>query len=130
MKNRTVAILESRLGRQFADLIAHHGGRPFHAPALAELPDFDPDEIAALIPALEADPPRVAIFQTAVGTRALFGATDAMQLSGRLLALLAGATVVARGPKPGGALRSRGVRIDFNARDPFTTRELDRKSVV
>jgi hypothetical protein len=30
--------------------------------------------------------------------------------------------VAARGPKPTGALRSRGVRIDRSAADPFTPR--------
>ena len=32
--------------------------------------------------------------------------------------------VAARGPKPTGALRSRGVRIDRSAADPFTTKEI------
>jgi uroporphyrinogen-III synthase len=32
--------------------------------------------------------------------------------------------VVARGPKPTGALRARGVRIDRSAADPFTTHEV------
>jgi uroporphyrinogen-III synthase len=32
--------------------------------------------------------------------------------------------VAARGPKPAGALRSRKVRIDHSAADPFTTREV------
>ena len=32
--------------------------------------------------------------------------------------------MAARGPKPGGALRQRGVRIDYSAADPFTTHEL------
>jgi len=32
--------------------------------------------------------------------------------------------VAARGPKPTGALRAKGVRIDYSAADPFTTREI------
>ena len=124
MKNKTVAILESRLAEQMASLVARRGGLPFSAPALSEVPDVDPERIAALIPALEARPAKVAIFQTGVGTRALFEATDALGLTDRLLALLAAATVVVRGPKPSGALRSRGVRIDLAAKDPFTTHEV------
>ena len=124
MRDKTIAILESRLGRQFAELVAKHGGRPLHAPALAELPDVDRAVIAALVPRLEASPPRVAIFQTGVGTRALFEATDALGLTQRLLALLAGAVVAVRGPKPTGALRSRGVRIDLAAAEPYTTVEI------
>jgi uroporphyrinogen-III synthase len=124
MRDKTVAILESRLGEQLCSLIAKNGGRPFHAPGLAELPDLDLDQIAELIPDLEASPARLMIFQTGVGTRALFNAVDKLQLTERLQALLAASTVVVRGPKPTAALRSRNVRIDLTARDPFTTHEV------
>jgi uroporphyrinogen-III synthase len=124
MREKTVAILESRLGRQFAELVAKRGGKPLHAPALAEVPDVDRAAIATLVPQLEQHPPRAAIFQTGVGTRALFGATDALGLTQRFLAVLAKTAVAARGPKPTGALRSRGVRIDLSAADPYTTTEV------
>lgn len=124
MKAKRIAILESRLGEQMADLVAKRGGVPVHAPALAELPDLDPQQIGALIRSLEAKPPRVAIFQTGVGTRALFAATDALRVTQALLQALDKAIVVARGPKPSGALRSRQVRIDRSAADPFTTAEI------
>ncbi len=124
MRDKTVAILEARLGRQFAELIEKHGGHALHAPALAEVPDLDRDAIARLIADLEVNPPAVAIFQTGVGTRALFDATDALGLTARLLALLASTTVAVRGPKPTGVLRGRGVRMDLSAQDPFTTAEV------
>ena len=124
MKAKTVAILESRLGTQFAELIEKRGGRPLHAPALSEVADLDRDTIARLVTNLESHPAKVAIFQTGVGTRALFETTDALGLTDRLLALLARATVAARGPKPTGALRGRGVRIDAAAREPYTTHEV------
>ena len=124
MKGKRIAILEARLGEQLAGLIAQRGALPFHAPALAELPDLDPHAIAELVGSLEGKPARVAIFQTGVGTRALFSATDALGITPRLLAVLDKAVVVARGPKPTGALRARGVRIDRAAADPYTTREV------
>ena len=124
MQAKKVAILESRLGAQLADLVAGRGGVPVHAPALAELPDLEPQKIAALIASLEAKPAKLFIFQTGVGTRALFAATDALGLSDKLLLMLKSATVAARGPKPTGALRQRGVRIDRSAADPFTTQEV------
>ena len=117
-------MLESRLGPQLAGLVAQRGGIPVHAPALAELPDLDPGEIERLVAALEAAPPRLAIFQTGVGTRALFAATDSLGLTACFLRILAEALVAVRGPKPTGALGARGVRIDRSAADPFTTREL------
>jgi uroporphyrinogen-III synthase len=124
MRGKTVAILESRLGPQMVDLIAKLGGVPMHAPALAEVPDVDPEFVAGLVRDAAVRPAKLAIFQTGVGTRALFAATDALDLTGQLLDLLAATTVAVRGPKPTAALRARNVRIDLSARDPFTTHEV------
>jgi uroporphyrinogen-III synthase len=54
----------------------------------------------------------------------LFAATDTLGLTSQFLKLLVKSMVAARGPKPTGALRSRGVRIDRSAADPFTTKEI------
>jgi len=124
VKAKTVAILESRLGSQLGDLVGKHGGRPLLAPALAEVPDLDRAGIARRVAELQARPPTVAIFQTGVGTQALFRATDALGHTPALLDLLGRILVAARGPKPTAALRSRGVRIDRSAREPFTTAEV------
>src|SRR5947208_5986012 len=98
MRAKKVAILESRLGAQLAGLVAQRGGVPFHAPALAELPDLEPAKIAALVQSLEQRPAKLAVFQTGVGTRALFSATDGLGVTARFLALLEKSTVVVRGP--------------------------------
>jgi uroporphyrinogen-III synthase len=124
MQGKKVAILESRLGRQLVELVTSRGGIAFHAPALAELPDLDPEKIAALVRSLEARPAKLAVFQTGVGTRALFAATDALGVTESFLHLLEKTIVAVRGPKPTGALRARGVRIDRAAADPFTTHEV------
>jgi uroporphyrinogen-III synthase len=124
MRDKRIAILESRLGPQMVELVARHGGVPVHAPALAEIPDVDPAYVGRLVDELESRPARFAIFQTGVGTRALFQTTDTLGVTERLLAVLTKAVVVARGPKPTAALRARNVRIDISARDPFTTHEV------
>lgn len=124
LQAKKVAILESRLGRQLVELVTSRGGIAFHAPALAELPDLDPAQIGALVRSLEAQPAKLAVFQTGVGTRALFAATDALGLTSNFLQLLEKTLVAVRGPKPSGALRARGVRIDRSASDPFTTHEV------
>lgn len=124
MKAKHIAILESRLGEQLSDLVKKRGGVPFHAPALAELPDLDPEKIRALVQSLEQQPAKLFIFQTGVGTRALFAVLDTLRLSGNFMQMLEKAIVAARGPKPTGALRARGVRIDRSAADPFTTKEV------
>jgi uroporphyrinogen-III synthase len=91
------------------------------APALAEVPEVDHAGIARLLGDLASRPPRVAIFQTGVGTRALFDAADALGITPTLIGVLSKCVVVARGPKPTGVLRSREVRIDRSAAEPFTT---------
>ena len=124
MKGKRIAVLEARLGKQLVDLVTQRGGVPFHAPALAELPDLEPARIAAVVQSMEQRLPKLAVFQTGVGTRALFAATDGLGLTAHFLELLQKTIVVVRGPKPTGALRGRGVRIDRSAADPFTTREV------
>src|SRR3954462_15431042 len=98
LRAKKVAILESRLGRQLVELVEGRGGVAFHAPELAELPDLDPDAIAALVRSLEERPAKLAVFQTGVGTRALFAATYSLELTEKLLTLLKLMIVVVRGP--------------------------------
>jgi uroporphyrinogen-III synthase len=124
MKDKTVAILESRVRDHFASLVRKYGGTPFSAPALAEIPDADPAHIHELIRDWNSTPPDIFIFQTGAGTRALFAATDSLGLTDLLLRLLDSAQVVVRGPKPATVLHSRKVRIDRAASNPFTTHEV------
>lgn len=118
---KTVAILEARTGAHLAELIARQGAVPLLAPALEEVPDVDPAAVAALLQDWIVHPFRMMIFQTGVGTRALFQVTDSLGSTASFLELLAKATVVVRGPKPTGELNARGVRIDMRAASPFTS---------
>jgi uroporphyrinogen-III synthase len=121
MKSKVVAILETRTGAHLAELVTRRGGVPLLAPALEEVPDIDPQAVRALLAQWRDRPFNICIFQTGVGTRALFAATDAANLSAELREHLAASTVVVRGPKPVGELNARGVRIDVRAASPFTT---------
>lgn len=124
MKAKRIAILEARMGEQLASLVTQRGAVAFHAPALAELPDLDADAIERLVKSLQARPPKLVVFQTGVGTRALFETTDRLGITPLLSSALENAIVAVRGPKPTGALRSRKVRIDRSAAEPFTTHEV------
>jgi uroporphyrinogen-III synthase len=121
MKSKVVAILETRTGAHLGDLIARRGGIPLLAPALEEVPDVDSQAVASLLDQWRTDPFKIVIFQTGVGTRALFQETDAQGLTGELLRHLSSSVVVVRGPKPVGELNLREVRIDIRAATPFTT---------
>src|ERR1700722_13186503 len=121
MKSKVVGILETRPGAHLGELIARRGGKPMLAPALEEVPDVDPQAVAALLAQWRVNPFKIVIFQTGVGTRALFQATDSAGSTGELLQRLNSTTVVVRGPKPVGELNAREVRIDIRAATPFTT---------
>jgi uroporphyrinogen-III synthase len=124
MKSKVVAILETRTGAHLAELIARRGAIPLLAPALEEVPDVEPQALRRLLLEWRTTPFKMAIFQTGVGTRALFQATDSLGATAELLQLLAPATVVVRGPKPVGELNARGVRVDIRAALPFTTEKV------
>jgi len=121
MKSKVVAILETRTGAHLCELIARRGGIPMLAPALSEEPDIDPQAVIALLDRWVFNPYRMVIFQTGVGTRALFQVTDALGRTDEMVDLLRQAVVVVRGPKPVGELNSRHVRIDIKAPSPFTS---------
>jgi uroporphyrinogen-III synthase len=121
MKSKVVAILETRTGAHLAELVARRGGVPMLAPALEEVPDVDPQAVLTILERWRIDPFKICIFQTGVGTRALFSATDAANMTVKLKELLAASMIVVRGPKPVGELNARGIRIDIRAASPFTT---------
>jgi len=121
MQSKVVAILETRVGAHLGDLIARRGGIPLLAPALNEVPDLEPQSVLHLLAAWRGNPYDVVIFQTGVGTRALFQAVDTLGAAAEFMRLLAQSTIVVRGPKPLGELNSRAVRIDLKAPSPFTT---------
>jgi uroporphyrinogen-III synthase len=122
MKSKLVAILETRTGAHLAELLERRGFTAMLAPALEETPDVQPHAVIALVESWRARPFEIVIFQTGVGTRALFAATDAAGLTDEFSTLLGAATVVVRGPKPVGELNARGIRIDIRAVSPFTTK--------
>lgn len=124
MQGKRIAILESRLGEQLAGLVARAGGVPLHAPALAEVPDGDPQALEAFLDDCREHPPRLFVFQTGVGTQALLDMTERLGRTAELMALLAKVTVAERGPKPAGVLRAHGIRIDIASVDPHTTAQL------
>jgi uroporphyrinogen-III synthase len=121
MKSKVVAILETRTGEHLGELVARRGAVPMLAPALEEVADVDPAAVTALLEQWRTQPFQMVIFQTGVGTRGLFQATDALGATVELLDLLSRAQVVVRGPKPTGELNARGVRMDVRAPTPFTT---------
>src|SRR5205823_3503026 len=92
------------------------------APALREAPLPALPEAIALAQGLEARTVAAVILTTGVGTRSLVRAVA--EKCPRFPELLAGATVVARGPKPLAALRELGISSAHPVAEPFTSREV------
>ncbi len=105
-------------------LVERHGGIPFAAPVLQEIYAADTPEVSGLIDDLCAGRIDIAVLQTGVGTRALFGAADALGRGQELLDALARIMVIARSPKPAAVLRRHKVRIDLMPPEPFATEDL------
>src|SRR5260221_14721731 len=98
MKSKVVAILETRTGARLGEMIARRGWIPMLAPALEEVPDVEPQAVASLLAQWRTDPFKIVIFQTGVGTRALFQATDAAGFTGAVLPSSNSPRVLARAP--------------------------------
>jgi uroporphyrinogen-III synthase len=124
MRGKRIALLESRLGVQLAQLIEREGAIPLHAPALAEVPDADPQALGRFLDSCAEHPPELFIFQTGVGTQALLDLTEQLGRTAELLSLLAHAKIAERGPKPAAVLRAHAIRIDIATIDPHTTTEV------
>jgi uroporphyrinogen-III synthase len=120
----TVALLESRLADQTAAMVRRLGGTPLSAPSVDEA-DVDHDEaVAGFAAALEAAPGCVVVFLTGVAVSRLFATADRLGLADSLIASLRKAEIVARGPKPTGALARRGLSVARTVSEPFTTAEV------
>jgi assimilatory nitrate reductase catalytic subunit len=116
-----IAVLQTRYARELAALLEREGGQTLLAPCLREVRAA---ELRDGLLALVAAPVHVYVFQTGVGTRALFDLAAEAGLDGPLLASVRGAVVVARGPKPLTALLELGLRADRRTQAPHTTEEL------
>lgn len=119
-----VGLLESRLAAETAAMVRRLGGDPVSAPSLAEL-DVDADQaVTALVTRLVTAREPVVVFLTGVAVTRLFVIADRLGCEARLREGLAGAAIVARGPKPAGALARRGVSAGHSVPEPFTTADV------
>ena len=119
-----VALMQARYARELAALVEREGGVPLLCPCLREVRNEDDDELRGRLAALVAAPPDVFVFQTGVGTQALFDLAADGGLADGLAAIVREALVVARGPKPSTVLLRLGFSVDRRTSVPHTTREL------
>ncbi len=124
LEGKTIAVLEARRAGEMAGLITRHGGVPYSAPALKEVPLDNNSDVASFIQQLTESKVALAIFLTGVGARALLEAADDLGRLDQVLSALEHMTVVARGPKPVAVLRQYKIRVDMVPPEPNTSEEL------
>lgn len=119
-----VGLLQTRYAAELATLVERIGGVPILAPCLREVRNEDDEELRERLRALVSAPVDVFVFQTGVGTAALFDLAAEAGVGEPLADVVRGALVVARGPKPLTVLLKLGFRVDRRTDVPHTTDEL------
>jgi uroporphyrinogen-III synthase len=118
-----VGITADRRAAEQAALVRALGGEPVMGPALRADAPARPEAVLAELDAALSAPIDVAVMLTGAGVDLLVAAAEAAGRGRALRALLAGARVLARGPKPRRALRAAGIRVD-EAVDPPRAEEV------
>jgi uroporphyrinogen-III synthase len=119
-----VLTLESRRGLEMSRLIETYGGKPFHAPAMREVPLASNLEALKFADALIAGEFHAVVFLTGAGARALLRVVESAQLTAQFFEALRKVSVIARGPKPVVVLREWKVPVALTAPEPNTWREV------
>ncbi|GAA5208347.1 uroporphyrinogen-III synthase [Microbacterium kyungheense] len=111
----TVVIAVDRRSSELSAALERHGAVVRQAPALTIVPHIDDDALIAATRSLIAAPPDIVVATTGVGFRGWIEAADEAGLADELHAALAGARIVARGPKARGAIQQAGFTADWVA---------------
>lgn len=124
MSRPRVALLESRMSGELAELVRRHGGEPRVAPALRETPLDASCAVAGLIDALVGNEVDVMVFLTGVGAAGLFREAERIGRLTELVERLRGTTNVCRGQKPWQPLKRHAVPISITVPKPYTTADV------
>lgn len=121
---KRVLSFESRRSHETSELIRRHNGVPIAAPSMREVPVEQNESAFHFAQELLAGHFDMVIFLTGVGTRFLAKVLETRYPVETLAEALRGVTIVARGPKPSGALRELGVPVSIQVPEPNTWREI------
>jgi uroporphyrinogen-III synthase len=121
---RRVLSLESRRSPELALLIMNYGGTPTEAPSIREVPLEENQHVVAFADAVIQGWFDMVVLMTGVGVRMLMKMIDRADRRESFLDALGRTRIVARGPKPLGALRELGLAPWVTAPSPNTWRDL------
>jgi uroporphyrinogen-III synthase len=119
-----VLSLESRRADWMEQMIRHHGGSPFVAPAVKEIPFAQHDEVYQWAERLFNGAFDLAVLMTGAGLAYLRDILAERYPREQFAEALRRVTVVSRGPKPIAVLQELGVAAQITAPEPNTWREV------
>lgn len=111
----TIAITAERRRDEQAVLLERRGARVVRVPVITHVPLLDDEALHAATEECIDDPPDLVVVTTGIGFRGWLEAAEGWDLGGALRVSLAGATLIARGAKPCGAIRAAGLSEGWSA---------------
>lgn len=115
LAGRRIIIAAERKAEEMTTALTRHGASVEQAAPLSVVPHADDAELVERTRELIAAPPAVVAVTTGVGFRGWNAAADAAGIGDELRTALAGAQLLARGPKAKGAIRQAGLTAAWTA---------------
>jgi len=122
----TVAVTAARRREEFAALLTRRGARVVLAPTIRIVPLDDDTELRVATDDILGAAVDIVVGTTGVGFRGWIEAADGWGVGEALRAHLAGAEIVARGPKVRGAIRAAGLKDAWAPESELMGEVLDR----
>ncbi|WP_436520237.1 uroporphyrinogen-III synthase [Actinoplanes sp. HUAS TT8] len=122
----TVAVTAERRRGEMTALLERRGARVVSAPAITIVPLVDDDALRAATEACIGLEPHLVVATTGFGFRGWLEAAEGWGLGETLRASLREAKIIARGPKPCGAIRAAGLSEDWAAKTEASEEVLER----
>ncbi|MEV6347858.1 uroporphyrinogen-III synthase [Actinoplanes sp. NPDC051851] len=122
----TVAVTAERRRSEMAALLERRGARVVSAPAITIIPLIDDEALHAATSACIGLEPHLVVATTGFGFRGWLEAAEGWGLADALRTVLSGARIVARGPKPCGAIRAAGLTEVWAAKTESSEEVLQR----
>lgn len=115
LSGRRIVLTAQRRAEQLASALERHGAQIVHAPSLSVIPHSDDPELAARTRDLIDHRPDIVVVTTGVGFTGWGEVAEAAGVREQWHQMLAGARIVARGPKARGAIQAAGLAADWVA---------------
>ncbi|XVU21067.1 uroporphyrinogen-III synthase [Actinoplanes sp. CA-054009] len=122
----TVAVTAERRRDEMTALLQRRGARVVTASAISIVPLIDDEALHAATAACIGLAPDLVVATTGFGFRGWLEAAEGWGLAEQLREVLRGARIVARGPKPCGAVRAAGLTEEWAAKTEATEEVLSR----